>query len=237
MIDFFNKYGRLPKFYISNKDELKLFLNIMLDNVLKNNQLNQEFYEMYINIEEIIDKLNKFIEEHKRYPLKSNGDEAEVYNLLKKYNRILEKFGFLKFFDQMLNRNTKDKYLDSLISFIHEHDGELPTIHSAYESEVYLASQFSLYTSSYFDENEKLYIKEEIKKLRVDNDFLQKYIIFLKKYKRYPNKNSSDADEVDLAIRYLRNEPYFTLEEKKKISSAVKVSRRDLFRNTYFSNK
>ena len=57
---------------------------------------------------------------------------------------------------------------------------------------------------------------------------------FVKKYKRYPLITATDADEKILLNDYIRNEPYFSENDKKMISNLKKVvSSREAMQNAY----
>lgn len=236
VLEFLNNNNRLPLYDTEDYEEVKLFLNLMSENQLKNYKLNLNFYEMYLKIQEVAKKLKEFVIENHRYPDSTKEEEKEIYYLYESYYKLLNSFEYLKEYDEILKLYTKNEILKSVISFIQNHNGELPYINGATEEEIMLAAQFSTYLGKYFDEDEKKLINTEISKFRVGNNFLNEYIIFLKRNKRYPNRNSNDPSEVDLAIRYYRNEKYLTAEDKKKIKNSVKISKKDLFRNTYFAN-
>lgn len=233
VIKFFNDNKRFPMYNLDNFYEVKIFLSLMNDNLLRNKKFNEPFYEMYLNLNNVADKLNEFIIENHRYP---NKDDTEMYELYNNYRDMLSNFGFVKCYDNFLKLYTKEAFIESLILFIHNHNGEEPSINGVDKEEISLAEEFLRYKVSTFNEDDKIRIETEMKRSRVGNNFLKEYIIFLKNNKRYPNIKSKNLDEVDLAVRYFRNEKYLTAKDKKLIKNSVKISRSQLFRNTYFYN-
>lgn len=233
VLDFLNNNNRLPIYNSENIEETKIFLNVMNDNLLRNNKFNLTFYNMYLDLENVTERLNEFVTINHRYPNKNDGEFYEIYT---RYHDMLGKLGFIKVYENFLKLQTKQEFISSLISFIKNHNGELPSSCGITEEEILLAKQLSSYQANYFYEEDKKLIETEISKSRVGNNFLQEYIMFLKKNKRYPNRNSSNINEVDLAVRYFRNEKYLTAKDKKIIKNSVKISRSQLFKNSYFAN-
>lgn len=128
----------------------------------------------------------------------------------------------------------KAPILSQFLEFVSNHNGELPSFKVDDEKEVLLAHKFKEIESLLsFEEINLINGLKEKKFFRV-RQIVKTYIDFIKKYKRYPLKDSNNNYERELFYSYIRCEELFTKEEKEKIKSTFfSINKKQLLKNSY----
>lgn len=203
----------------------------------------------YASMEEYLKKLSAeivtYINETKRMPVYYmpgiNGNELKQMRMLYVKKMIfyseLQTLGYIELFDEVYNsvqmelaKLNKARVLDKLVEFLKEHNGDMPSLNIAADRQ--LALEFNKIKAILDDKDIEL-----INLYKSDNrirEVVIKYITFVKKYKRYPLITATDEEEKSIINDYLRNELYFSENEKKMINNLKKVvSSRVAMQNAY----
>lgn len=203
----------------------------------------------YDSVEEYLKKLSEeiitYINETKRMPVyyMSGIDNKELKQMRILYVKKmifydeLQTLGYINLFDEVYNlaqmeltRLNKTCVLKKLVEFLKDHNGDMPSLNI--DTDRNLALEVNRIKRILDEEDIKL-----INLYKSDSrtrEVVLKYISFVKKYKRYPLITATDADETNLLNDYIRNEPYFSENDKKMINNLKKfVSSREAMQNAY----
>ena len=203
----------------------------------------------YDSLEEYLKKLSEeiitYINETKRMPVyyMSGIDNKELKQMRILYVKKmifydeLQTLGYINLFDEVYNlaqmelaRLNKTRVLEKLVEFLKKHNGDMPSLNI--DTDRNLAIDFNR-IKRILDE-EDIQLINLYKSDSRTREVVLKYISFVKKYKRYPLITATDADEKILLNDYIRNEPYFSENDKKMISNLKKVvSSREAMQNAY----
>ena len=189
--------------------------------------------DLYFNLSNFIKENTKSPEYNKRF---SNNVDLETELFVKKiiFYNDLEKKGYIDKLNDLERNMIKGEILQKFFNFSFSHNGELPSLKSDDKEEVTLAKEFQK-IEPYLNETEINLIKSTQEKhlLRV-KEIITSYINFIKKYKRYPLKDSNDLEEKNLFESYIRCEEYFTKEEKQLIKDIFNsINKKEIMKNTY----
>ena len=149
----------------------------------------------------------------------------------------LQALGYINLFDEVYNsiqmelvRLNKSRVLERLVEFLKEHNGDMPSLQI--DTDRQLALEVNKIKGVLEDEDIDL-INLYKSEGRV-REVVIRYITFVKKHKRYPLTTATDDEERAILADYIRNEAYFTENEKKMISNLKKVvSSREAMQNAY----
>ena len=203
----------------------------------------------YDSLEEYLKKLSEeiitYINETKRMPVyyMSGIDNKELKQMRILYVKKmifydeLQTLGYINLFDEVYNlaqmelaRLNKTRVLEKLVEFLKKHNGDMPSLNIDTDRNLALD----------FNRIKRILDEEDIQLINLyksdsrTREVVLKYISFVKKYKRYPLITATDADEKILLNDYIRNEPYFSENDKKMISNLKKVvSSREAMQNAY----
>lgn len=203
----------------------------------------------YDSVEEYLKKLSEeivaYINETKRMPVYYmsgiNDDELRQMRMLYVKKMIfyyeLQNLGYINLFDEVYNstqmelaRLNKARVLEKLIEFLKEHNGDMPSLSLSTDRK--LALEVNRIKGILDDEDIGL-----INLYKSDSrtrEVVLKYITFVKKHKRYPLTTATDEEEKALLDDYIRNELYFSENDKKMINNLKKVvSSREAMQNAY----
>lgn len=242
-----NSDDMLSEETFSNKGaDLKLLYKQDYDKVAKKCMLEIKSYD---SIDEYLKRFSEefvdFINENKRMPIYYlqgvADDELEQMRTLYIKKMIfydeLNSLGYIDLFDEVYNsvqlellKTNKEMILKKIIDFLNEHNGDMPSLKLADDRK--LALQFNR-IKNILDDNDinsiNLYKSDDRTK-----SVVLRYIKFVKENKRYPLINADDEEEKQLLDDYIRNELYFSENDKKMISDLKKVvSQRKAMQNAY----
>ena len=203
----------------------------------------------YNSIEEYLKNLSEeiisYINETKRMPVYYMSDIGD--NELRRMRILfvkkmifyyeLQTLGYINTFDEVYNlaqvelaRLNKARVLEKLIEFLKEHNVDMPSLNIGNDRG--LALEFNRIKGILDDKDIEL-----INLYKSDDrtrEVVLRYIAFVKKHKRYPLINSPDDEEKALINDYIRNELYFSENDKKLINNLKKaVSSRQAMQNAY----
>ena len=146
----------------------------------------------------------------------------------------LESRGYISRLNELETNLKKGDVLQKLFNFVFTHNGELPSAKTGNIEEITLVKEFEQ-IEPYLNETEINLIKNTKKRhlLRV-KEIITEYIGFIKKYKRYPLKDSKNLEEKALFESYLRCGENFTQEEKQLIKEVFEnISKKEMLKNSY----
>ncbi len=256
LIDFMKSTnGMLPRYESADSEEVKLYLEF--------NSQSEEYQKKYrkiaesnrfgiYNLETIEEKkiavdayakeLLEFINHKERYPIKHNESEKNDYAKFRAFYKLLVQFGYKKQFDQLIRekklereKSEKDLFVPELVQFIHDHNGEFPSSNVNDEFERRLAKKYIKYKKLFNDnDNFKIQVAVQEAKKQSSENFIDIYINFIMKNKRYALETSESPEEQEIARRYKRNEASLTAQEKERITKIYgSLNKKKLFKNTY----
>jgi len=203
----------------------------------------------YDSVEEYVKKLSEeiisYINETKRMPVyympNINDNELKQMRMLYVKKMIfyteLQTLGYINLFDEVYNsaqmelaRLNKTRVLEKLVEFLKEHNGDMPSLNIGTDRGLALEVNR---IKSILDEDDmdliNLYQSDDRTR-----EVVIKYITFVKKHKRYPLTTATDEEEKAILNDYIRNELYFSENDKKMINNLKKVvSSREAMQNAY----
>ena len=205
--------------------------------------------QKYDSVEEYLKKLSEeiiaYINETKRMPVYYiggiNGIELKQMQVLYIKKMIfyseLQSLGYIDLFNEVYNsvqmelvRLNKHRVLEKLVRFLEEHNGDMPSLNLSTDRT--LALEVGRIKTILNDEDIAL-INSHKSNSRT-REVVIKYITFVKKHKRYPLTTATDEEEKAILSDYVRNELYFSENEKKMINDLKKVvNSREAMQNAY----
>lgn len=205
--------------------------------------------QKYDSVEEYLKKLSEeiiaYINETKRMPVYYiggiNGIELKQMQVLYIKKMIfyseLQSLGYIDLFNEVYNsvqmelvRLNKHRVLEKLVKFLEEHNGDMPSLNLSTDRT--LALEVGRIKTILNDEDIAL-INSHKSNSRT-REVVIKYITFVKKHKRYPLTTATDEEEKAILSDYVRNELYFSGNEKKMINDLKKVvNSREAMQNAY----
>ncbi len=205
--------------------------------------------QKYDSVEEYLKKLSEeiiaYINETKRMPVYYiggiNGIELKQMQVLYIKKMIfyseLQSLGYIDLFNEVYNsvqmelvRLNKHRVLEKLVKFLEEHNGDMPSLNLSTDRT--LALEVGRIKTILNDEDIAL-INSHKSNSRT-REVVIKYITFVKKHKRYPLTTATDEEEKAILSDYVRNELYFSENEKKMINDLKKVvNSREAMQNAY----
>ena len=225
---------------------LKLLYTQDYERIAKESMLEIQNYD---SVEEYLKKLSEeivaYITETKRMPVyympNVNDNELKQMRMLYVKKMIfyseLENLGYISLFDEVydsaqmeLVRLNKARVLEKLVEFLKTHDGDMPSL--KIETDRGLALEVNRIKKILDDEDiDLINLYKSDDRIR---EVVTRYITFVKKHKRYPLITATDDEEKALLNDYIRNELYFSEEDKKLINNLKKVvSSREAMQNAY----
>ena len=225
---------------------LKLLYTQDYEKIAKESMLEIQNYD---SVEEYLKKLSEeivaYITETKRMPVyympNVNDNELKQMRMLYVKKMIfyseLENLGYISLFDEVydsaqmeLVRLNKARVLEKLVEFLKTHDGDMPSL--KIETDRGLALEVNRIKKILDDEDiDLINLYKSDDRIR---EVVTRYITFVKKHKRYPLITATDDEEKALLNDYIRNELYFSEEDKKLINNLKKVvSSREAMQNAY----
>lgn len=225
---------------------LKLLYTQDYEKIAKESMLEIQNYD---SVEEYLKKLSEeivaYITETKRMPVyympNVNDNELKQMRMLYVKKMIfyseLENLGYISLFDEVydsaqmeLVKLNKNRVLEKLVEFLKTHDGDMPSL--KIETDRGLALEVNRIKKILDDEDiDLINLYKSDDRIR---DVVTRYITFVKKHKRYPLITATDDEEKALLNDYIRNELYFSEEDKKLINNLKKVvSSREAMQNAY----
>ena len=177
--------------------------------ITKNDKNELETYRTILLAKQIIKKLiNKMEKEQKSYYELLNNEELEK---LEKYKTILKRnenillVNKLEELNKKLSQNynaiDKEKFIDEYLKFIKENK-RAPKAENELEDE--LVKNYNIITKVITPEENKAFlsaIKKELSETK-KSDFYERFIDFINKNERFPNKLGDSKEEIDLANDY-----------------------------------
>lgn len=205
--------------------------------------------QKYDSVEEYLKKLSEeiiaYINETKRMPVYYiggiNGIELKQMQVLYIKKMIfyseLQSLGYIDLFNEVYNsvqmelvRLNKHRVLEKLVRFLEEHNGDMPSLNLSTDRT--LALEVGRIKTILNDEDIAL-INSHKSNSRT-REVVIKYITFVKEHKRYPLITATDEEEKAILSDYVRNELYFSENEKKMINDLKKaVNSREAMQNAY----
>lgn len=205
--------------------------------------------QKYDSVEEYLKKLSEeiiaYINETKRMPVYYiggiNGSELKQMQVLYIKKMIfyseLQSLGYIDLFNEVYNsvqmelvRLNKHRVLEKLVRFLEEHNGDMPSLNLSTDRT--LALEVGRIKTILNDEDIAL-INSHKSNSRT-REVVIKYITFVKEHKRYPLITATDEEEKAILSDYVRNELYFSENEKKMINDLKKaVNSREAMQNAY----
>lgn len=225
---------------------LKLLYTQDYERIAKESMLEIQNYD---SVEEYLKKLSEeivaYITETKRMPVyympNVNDNELKQMRMLYVKKMIfyseLENLGYISLFDEVydsaqmeLVKLNKNRVLEKLVEFLKTHDGDMPSL--KIETDRGLALEVNRIKKILDDEDiDLINLYKSDDRIR---EVVTRYITFVKKHKRYPLITATDDEEKALLNDYIRNELYFSEEDKKLINNLKKVvSSREAMQNAY----
>ena len=225
---------------------LKLLYTQDYEKIAKESMLEIQNYD---SVEEYLKKLSEeivaYITETKRMPVyympNVNDNELKQMRMLYVKKMIfyseLENLGYISLFDEVydsaqmeLVKLNKNRVLEKLVEFLKTHDGDMPSL--KIETDRGLALEVNRIKKILDDEDiDLINLYKSDDRIR---EVVTRYITFVKKHKRYPLITATDDEEKALLNDYIRNELYFSEEDKKLINNLKKVvSSREAMQNAY----
>lgn len=205
--------------------------------------------QKYNSIEDYLKKISEeivtYINQAKRMPVYYmegiQGKELKQMRILYVKKMIfyseLQALGYIDLFDEVYNsvqmelaKIGKVHVLEKLVEFLKEHNGDMPSLNI--ETDRRLALEINRVKSIFDSEDTDLINSYKIADRT--REVVIRYITFVKKNKRYPLTTATDEEEITILNDYIRNEPYFSEEDKKLINDLKKiVSPREAMQNAY----
>lgn len=242
--------GKLPSYNLENEDEMKLFLEFNSKSTSFKNKyvriLQSSMYEIHgiedeeeikKVVESVSNKLLEFINKNHRYPV-AGEKEHKQYN---GYKKLLIKYGYKEKLDELLKlrkdediKKEIDILIPMLICFIKENYGDLPSSKVDDMEEQELAKKYGK-LKKYFSNEQISIISNIIYEIKNNSDnFIDVYVDFIMKNKRYPLSDSDDPNERNLQNRYKRCVDSLDANELKRIKRALaKINEKKTLKNTF----
>ena len=230
--------GNYPLDDIKDNEDIKEKYNISSEILLKENTFieirNWMKKNQYPNKKEYLSNLYNslvfFVNQNGSLPLYKKKDELEqelfiqyyiFYNELKEEGYIQKIDDLLKEINLRLRDKRKKEFLLKLISFLDSHDGCLPCKESYNPDEQQLALDYEL-LSDLFTEDDQNFINQHQTGLELRKNIIIKlYVNFIRNKGRKPLLSNKNEKEYDLALDFLRIEPFLNEEERLIIETAT----------------